>query len=174
MNATTTATSPSSSVTSLNLGGCSSLAASDIATTAHYLKSKSALRDMEARLRDQEEELDEQALTIQQLEQAKLRLEMQLEKERQKWSRELAEKDAEMDDVRFHTQKKIKAVEAQLEEESEAVSLLQREKRDLERKLRDMLANGGSGGGGGSLGGQKGGRAGYNGVGGVGDPNGKC
>lgn len=130
-HSTTTATSPSSSVTSLNLD-----------PTAHYLKSKSALRDMEARLRDQEDELDEQALTIQQLEQAKLRLEMQLEKERQKWSRELAEKEAEMDDVRFHTQKKIKAVEAQLEEESEAVSLLQREKRDLERKLRDMLANG--------------------------------
>lgn len=128
------ATSPSSSVTSLTLD-----------PTAHYLKSKSAIRDMEARLRDQEEELDEQALTIQQLEQAKLRLEMQLEKERQKWSRELAEKDAEMDDVRFHTQKKIKAVEAQLEEESEAVSLLQREKRDLERKLRDIMANGGAG-----------------------------
>ena len=126
-----TAQSPSSSVTSLTVGD----------PTAHYLKSKSAMRDMEARLRDQEEELDEQALTIQQLEQAKLRLEMQLEKERQKWSRELAEKDAEMDDVRFHTQKKIKAVEAQLEEESEQVSLLQREKRDLERKLRDLLAN---------------------------------
>lgn len=139
--AATTATSPSSSVTSLNLD-----------PTAHYLKSKSAMRDMEARLRDQEEELDEQALTIQQLEQAKLRLEMQLEKERQKWSRELAEKEAEMDDVRFHTQKKIKAVEAQLEEESEAVSLLQREKRDLERKLRDMLANGAGSTSGGSHG----------------------
>ena len=62
---------------------------------------------------------------------------MQFEKEKQKFQRELAEKDSEMDDLRFHTQKKIKAIEMQLEEESELTNNLQREKREIERKLRE-------------------------------------
>lgn len=109
-------------------------------STDQFLKMKSQIRDLEVKLRDQEEELDEQTFTIQQLEQTKLKLEMQLEKEKQKWTREIAEKESEMDDLRFHTQKKIKAIEAQLEEESEIASSLQREKRDLERKLREVAS----------------------------------
>ena len=66
---------------------------------------------------------------------------MQLEKEKQRWARELAEKESEMDELRFHTQKKIKAVEMQLEEESELTSTLQREKRDAERRLRELIAH---------------------------------
>jgi myosin-18 len=114
----------------------------------NFIKSKSIIRELEAKVRDQEEELDEQALIIQQLEQAKLRLEMQLEKDKQKWQREIAEKESEMDDLRFHTQKKIKSIEMQLEEESEVSSSLQREKRDLERKMREMMSHGGNGGSG--------------------------
>lgn len=102
-----------------------------------FLKLKSQLRDFEVKMRDQEEELDEQTFVIQQLEQTKLKLEMQLEKEKQKWTRELAEKESEMDDLRFNTQKKIKAIELQLEEESEMCNNLQREKRELERKMRE-------------------------------------
>ena len=110
--------------------------------TDQFLKVKSQIRDLETKLRDQEEELDEQTFMIQQLEQTKLKLEMQLEKEKQKWAREIAEKESEMDDLRFNTQKKIKAIEIQLEEESEMSSNLQREKRELERKMREMTANG--------------------------------
>jgi myosin-18 len=102
---------------------------------------KAQIRDFENRVRDQEEELDELTSTVQQLEQNKVRLEMQAEKEKQKWTREIAEKESEMDDLRFHTQKKIKAIEMQLEEESEISSALQREKRDLERKLREINSN---------------------------------
>jgi myosin-18 len=109
-----------------------------------FVKLKAQIRDLESRLRDQEEELDEQTGSIQQLEQTKLRLEMQFEKEKQKWQREIAEKESEMDDLRFHTQKKIKNIEMQLEEESELASGLQREKRDLERKIREMTASVGS------------------------------
>ena len=98
---------------------------------------------MESKLREQEEELDDQQGEIQQLEQTKLRLEMQLEKDKQKWLREVAEKESEMDDLRFHTQKKIKSIEMQLEEESEACNALQREKRELERKLRETTSSGG-------------------------------
>lgn len=109
-------------------------------STDQFLKMKSQIRDLEAKMRDQEEELDEQTFSIQQLEQAKLKLEMQLEKEKQKCTREIAEKESEMDDLRFHTQKKIKSIEMQLEEESELSSSLQREKRDLERKIREISA----------------------------------
>lgn len=139
--------------TTLSLNGAStnpngapiSLSAGAGSTADNLIKSKSIIRDLEAKMRDQEEELDEQALVIQQLEQAKLRLEMQLEKDKQKWQREIAEKESEMDDLRFHTQKKIKSIEMQLEEESEMSSSLQREKRDLERKLRELLSNGANG-----------------------------
>lgn len=103
-----------------------------------FIRLKNQIRDMEAKIADQEEELDEQQGSIQQLEQTKLKLQMQGEKERSKWMRELAEKDSEMDDLRFHTQKKIKSIEMQLEEESEISSSLQREKRELERKLKEF------------------------------------
>lgn len=110
-------------------------------SSEQFLKLKSQIREMEAKLKDQEEELDDQQGTIQQLEQVKLRLEMQSEKEKQKFQRELAEKDSEMDDLRFHTQKKIKAIEMQLEEESDLAQMLQREKRELERKMREITVN---------------------------------
>jgi len=111
------------------------------------IKLKAQVREMEVKMRDQEEELDDQAATIQQLEQFKLKLEMQLEKEKQKLQREIAEKESEMDDLRFHTQKKIKSIEIQLEEESEINSALQREKRELERKIREYENNSNARGG---------------------------
>jgi myosin XVIII len=133
-----------SSVSSSAVSTSASTAGSSFATglAEQIIKLKSQVREMESKLKDQEEELDEQCASIQQLEQAKLRLEMQLEKEKQKWHRELAEKESEMDELRFHTQKKIKAIEMQLEEESELSNSLQRDKRDLERKLREIAANG--------------------------------
>lgn len=107
-----------------------------------FIKLKSQIRDMETKINDQENELDDQQGVIQQLEQTKLRLQMQAEKEKSKWQREIAEKESEMDDLRFHTQKKIKAIEMQLEEESEISSSLQREKRELERKLKEFSSIG--------------------------------
>jgi myosin-18 len=127
----------SSSISGVSGGGSTNTTPA----AAQLLKTKAQLRDLETKLKDQEEELDEQSCTIQQLEQAKLRLEMQLEKEKQKWQRELAEKESEMDDLRFHTQKKIKSIEMQLEEEGELSNSLQREKRELERKLREFTQN---------------------------------
>lgn len=132
-----------STVSSTSSNAILSSMASTASTADQFVKMKSMMRAMESKLRDQEEELDDQQGTIQQLEQAKLRLEMQIEKEKTKWQREIAEKESEMDDLRFHTQKKIKAIEMQLEEESELSSGLQREKRELERKLRELMANSG-------------------------------
>ncbi|XP_078536201.1 unconventional myosin-XVIIIa isoform X13 [Lissotriton helveticus] len=102
---------------------------------ASHAKVKKQLRDLEAKVKDQEEELDEQAGSIQMLEQAKLRLEMEMERLRQTHSKELENKDEEVEDVRQSCQKKLKQMELQLEEEYEDKQKVLREKRDLESKL---------------------------------------
>ncbi|XP_075450748.1 unconventional myosin-XVIIIa isoform X5 [Ascaphus truei] len=102
---------------------------------ASLSKVKKQLRDLEAKVKDQEEELDEQAGTIQMLEQAKLRLEMEMERLRQSNSKELEGKDEEVEDIRQSCQKKLKQMEVQLEEEYEDKQKVLREKRDLESRL---------------------------------------
>ncbi|XP_036623178.1 unconventional myosin-XVIIIa isoform X7 [Trichosurus vulpecula] len=102
---------------------------------ASLAKIKKQLRDLEAKTKDQEEELDEQAGTIQMLEQAKLRLEMEMERTRQTHSKEIEGRDEEVEEVRQSCQKKLKQMEAQLEEEYEDKQKVLREKRELEGKL---------------------------------------
>uniref|UniRef100_A0A8C2JAA0 Myosin XVIIIAa n=1 Tax=Cyprinus carpio TaxID=7962 RepID=A0A8C2JAA0_CYPCA len=102
---------------------------------ASLAKVKKQLRDLEAKVKDQEEELDEQAGTIQMLEQAKLRLEMEMERLRQTHSKELDCKDEEVEEIRLSCSKKLKQMEVQLEEEYEDKQKVLREKRDLESKL---------------------------------------
>ncbi|KAM9003507.1 unconventional myosin-XVIIIa isoform 11-T14 [Sarcophilus harrisii] len=102
---------------------------------ASLAKIKKQLRDLEAKTKDQEEELDEQAGTIQMLEQAKLRLEMEMERARQTHSKEIEGRDEEVEEVRQSCQKKLKQMEAQLEEEYEDKQKVLREKRELESKL---------------------------------------
>ncbi|XP_029768405.1 unconventional myosin-XVIIIa isoform X4 [Terrapene carolina triunguis] len=102
---------------------------------ASLAKVKKQLRDLEAKVKDQEEELDEQAGTIQLLEQAKLRLEMEMERLRQTHSKEVESRDEEVEEIRQSCQKKLKQMEVQLEEEYEDKQKVLREKRDLESKL---------------------------------------
>ncbi|KAL1266379.1 hypothetical protein QQF64_002054, partial [Cirrhinus molitorella] len=102
---------------------------------ASLAKVKKQLRDLEAKVKDQEEELDEQAGTIQMLEQAKLRLEMEMERLKQTHSKELESKDEEVEDIRLSCSKKLKQMEVQLEEEYDDKQRVLREKRDLESKL---------------------------------------
>ncbi|XP_065168526.1 unconventional myosin-XVIIIa isoform X2 [Atheta coriaria] len=91
--------------------------------------------ECERRLHDQEEELDEQAGQVQLLEQAKLKLEMSLEQMRKQSKKEAATHDEELEEVRCSAQKKVKALEAQLENEHEERTSLMREKHELERRL---------------------------------------
>ncbi|RZC34926.1 SMC N domain containing protein [Asbolus verrucosus] len=91
--------------------------------------------DCERRLQDQEEELDELAGQVQLLEQAKLRLEMSLESMRKESKKEAQMRDEELEEVRCNAQKKVKALEAQLENEHEERTSLLREKHELERRL---------------------------------------
>ncbi|XP_061829179.1 unconventional myosin-XVIIIa isoform X3 [Nerophis lumbriciformis] len=102
---------------------------------ASLAKIRKQLRDMEAKVKDQEEELDEQAGTIQMLEQAKLRLEMEMERLRQTHSKDIEGKDDEVDEIRQSYSKKLKQMEVQLEEEYEEKQKVLKEKRELESKL---------------------------------------
>ncbi|XP_075052944.1 unconventional myosin-XVIIIa isoform X2 [Mixophyes fleayi] len=105
---------------------------------ASLAKVKKQLRDLEAKVKDQEEELDEQAGTIQMLEQSKLRLEMETERFRQSHSKDLENKDEEVEEIRQSCQKKLKQMEVQLEEEYEDKQKVLREKRDLESRLNSV------------------------------------
>ncbi|XP_072249254.1 unconventional myosin-XVIIIa-like isoform X1 [Leuresthes tenuis] len=102
---------------------------------ASLAKIRKQLRDMEAKVKDQEEELDEQAGTIQMLEQAKLRLEMEMERLRQTHSKEIESKDDEVEEIRQSCNKKLKQMEVQFEEEYEEKQKVLKERRELESKL---------------------------------------
>ncbi|KPP72582.1 hypothetical protein Z043_108401, partial [Scleropages formosus] len=102
---------------------------------ASLAKVKKQIRDLEAKVKDQEEELDEQAGTIQMLEQAKLRLEMEMERLRQTHTKEIESKDEEVEEIRQSCSKKLKQMEVQLEEEYDEKQKVLRERRDLEAKL---------------------------------------
>ncbi|KAK7882718.1 hypothetical protein WMY93_028892 [Mugilogobius chulae] len=82
---------------------------------ASLAKVKKQLRDLEAKVKDQEEELDEQAGTIQMLEQAKLRLEMEMERLRQTHSKDIESKDDEVEEIRQSCSKKVRGGDVETE-----------------------------------------------------------
>ncbi|OWF52160.1 Unconventional myosin-XVIIIa [Mizuhopecten yessoensis] len=110
-------------------------------TDKEVMSLKKSKHEMEIKLKDQEEELDDQAGQIQQLEQTKTRLEMNLERLRQTHIKELEEKEEEMQENRYATQKKLKHMESQMEEEYEDKKRMQTEKRDIERQLQEINAS---------------------------------
>lgn len=105
-------------------------------TEEEMAQLKRSKMDLERRLKEQEEELDEMAGQVQLLEQAKLRLEMTLETMRKEARREAQQRDEELEEARGSAYKKIKALECQLESEHEERTLLLREKHELERRLQ--------------------------------------
>ncbi|XP_059931586.1 unconventional myosin-XVIIIa isoform X5 [Gadus macrocephalus] len=102
---------------------------------ASLSKVRKQLRDIEAKAKDQEEELDEQAGTIQMLEKAKLRLEMEMERLRQTHSKDLESKEDEVEEIRQSSSKKLRQMEVQLEEEYDDKQKVLKERRELEAKL---------------------------------------
>lgn len=64
--------------------------------------------ELDRRVKEQEEELDEMAGQVQLLEQAKLRLEMSLETMRKEARREAQQRDDELEEARNNSYKKIK------------------------------------------------------------------
>ena len=72
------------------------------------------------------------------LEQAKTKLEMSMAAMKKEHRRELSMKDDELEDARTATQKKVKALEQQLENEHEERINFMREKHELETKIINL------------------------------------
>jgi len=107
---------------------------------------KKQKHDLDSRLRDQEEELDDLASQVQLLEAGKSKLEMTFQQIKKEHRKELEAKEDEIEDVRASAQKKVKVLEQQLEQEHEERIGFLREKHDLEGKilnLQDMLERSG-------------------------------
>ncbi|XP_071038996.1 unconventional myosin-XVIIIa isoform X1 [Parasteatoda tepidariorum] len=99
---------------------------------------KRTKQELERKARDQEEELEELAAQVQMLEQAKLRLEMSLEKVRQEHRREASVREEEIEEIRASFSKKIKNLEAQLESEQDERHQLMKQKHELERRIYEL------------------------------------
>ncbi|KZC04029.1 Unconventional myosin-XVIIIa [Dufourea novaeangliae] len=104
-------------------------------TEEEVAQLKKAKHELEKRVKDQEEELDDLAGQVQLLEQAKLRLEMNFEQQRKEMRKEMQQRDDELEDIRGNVLKKVKALESQLENEYEERTILLREKHELERRV---------------------------------------
>lgn len=103
-------------------------------------KLKRGKQELERKSREQEEELEDMAAQVQLLEQAKLRLEMALEKQRQEYKREISLREEEMDEARAAASKKLRNLESLLESEQEERQALSRQRQDLERRLGELSA----------------------------------
>jgi len=107
---------------------------------------KKQKHDLDSRLREQEEELDDLASQVQLLEAGKAKLEAQFQQLKKEHRRELEAKEDELEDVRASAGKKVKVLEQQLEQEHEERIGFLREKHDLEGKimnLQDLLERSG-------------------------------
>merc|ERR1712106_1055817 len=103
-------------------------------------------QDLDTRLRDQEDELDDLAGQVQLLEASKTKLEMQIQTLKKDHRREIQSKEDDLEDARAAANKKVKILEQQLEQEHEERIAFVRERHELEGKimnLQDMLERSG-------------------------------
>ena len=94
--------------------------------------------DLEIKIRDQEEELDDIAGHVQMLEAAKIKLEMEIATVRKEQRKEAENKENELDEMREVTSKRVRVLEQQLEQEHEERVAMMREKHEMEDKMRRM------------------------------------
>ncbi|XP_029442216.1 unconventional myosin-XVIIIb-like [Rhinatrema bivittatum] len=88
--------------------------------------------ELEASTTEQSQLLKEQDNSIQQLEQMRLRFEMEIEGMKQIHLKELEDKEEELEDVQQSCQKRLRQLEMQLEQEYEEKQMVLHEKQDLE------------------------------------------
>ncbi|TTK47635.1 Unconventional myosin-XVIIIb [Bagarius yarrelli] len=93
---------------------------------------KKQLRELDSRDKEHAQELANMAAKIQQQEQIHLRLEMEMERMKQIHQKELEDKDEELEDVQKSSQRRLKQLEMQLEQEYEEKQMVVHEKHDLE------------------------------------------
>ena len=105
-------------------------------------KLKRQKQDLENRLKEQAEEIDELTGQVQVLESTKTKLEMTMTQLKNEHQKALEMKDEEIEDVKAGFAKKLKVLEQQLEQEHEDRIGFLREKHELEGRiatLQDML-----------------------------------
>ncbi|VDP30523.1 unnamed protein product [Heligmosomoides polygyrus] len=95
-----------------------------------------AKRELENKLREQEEELDDLAGTNQQLQQQITRLEMGAERLKADLARESTTKETEIDEIRGQYQRRLRTLEDQLADLQDTNSSLVKENRVLEARAR--------------------------------------
>merc|ERR1719342_1801956 len=115
---------------------------SDTSNEEEARKLKRQKADLENRLREQAEEIDELSGQVQVLESAKAKLERSIQQMKAEHQRQLEMKEEELEDVKAGFGKKLKVLEQQLEQEHEDRIGFLREKHELEGRivnLQDML-----------------------------------
>merc|ERR1711892_1066212 len=95
-------------------------------------------QDIDNRLKDQIEDMDDLSGQVQELENEKTKLEMTMNQVKKEHKHELEMKEEETEDVRHAFGKKLKVVEQQLEEEHEDRIGFLREKHDMEGKILNL------------------------------------
>jgi len=104
-------------------------------------------REMDMRLVDREDQVEELATQVERLLGVKSRLETEMSQIKKEHKREVADKEDELEDTRASAAKRIKNLEQQLEAEHEERLSFVRERHDLEGKimtLKDAIDHGNS------------------------------
>ncbi|XP_051539744.1 unconventional myosin-XVIIIb-like isoform X2 [Myxocyprinus asiaticus] len=93
---------------------------------------KKHLRELESRDKEHSEEISQMTAKIKHQEQMHLRFEMEMERMKQIHQKELEDKDEELEDVHKSSQRRLRQLEMQLEQEYEEKQMVVHEKHDLE------------------------------------------
>ncbi|XP_047660634.1 unconventional myosin-XVIIIb isoform X3 [Tachysurus fulvidraco] len=93
---------------------------------------KKQLRELDSKDKEHAQELANMTSKIQQQEQVHLRFEMEMERMKQIHQKELEDKDEELEDVQKSSQRRLRQLEMQLEQEYEEKQMVVHEKHDLE------------------------------------------
>uniref|UniRef100_A0A3P9MEK1 Myosin motor domain-containing protein n=1 Tax=Oryzias latipes TaxID=8090 RepID=A0A3P9MEK1_ORYLA len=93
---------------------------------------KRQLRLLESQAGEQTEEMAKLAAQIQQQQQVHMRFEMEMERMKQMHQKELEDKEEELEDVHKSSQRRLRQLEMQLEQEYEEKQMVVHEKHDLE------------------------------------------
>ncbi|KAM4049146.1 unconventional myosin-XVIIIb [Anomaloglossus baeobatrachus] len=93
---------------------------------------KNKVWELESSVAEQNQQLAEQANSIQRLDQMRVRFEMEIERMKQMHLKELEDKEEELEDIRQSCQRRLRQFEMQLEQEYEEKQMVLHEKQDLE------------------------------------------
>ncbi|KAM3938083.1 unconventional myosin-XVIIIb [Leptodactylus fuscus] len=93
---------------------------------------KNKVWELESSVAEQNQQLLEQANSIQRLDQMRVCFEMEIERMKQMHLKELEDKEEELEDIRQSCQRRLRQFEMQLEQEYEEKQMVLHEKQDLE------------------------------------------